>query len=222
MHALATSVDLRKHPRAQLRLPARIRWPGPLGMRLEVAETIDVSREGLLVYRNEACDVPSRVWVAFPFEPAAPTFVQPETPARIVRVEDDPAGGFRVGMSLPIAPRGLPHPARGERRSFERVPFALPIFVRPAGTPWPEESMAQGLSHGGTRFETSHIYVAGDIVLAQIPWGEWANAREIRGRVVRVEAVSDGPGPTAIANPEIGMSAALTSVAVEWVKAAKH
>ena len=41
-------VDLRKSPRARLHLPARIRWLGPLGMRLEITETIDVSREGLL------------------------------------------------------------------------------------------------------------------------------------------------------------------------------
>ncbi len=206
MQHAATSTDLRKHPRARLRLPARIRWHGPLGMRLEATETIDVSREGLLVRRDEPCDVPARVWVAFPFEPDAPGSVQPEIPAKVVRVEGDPSDGFRVGLSLGLPQRAPARPDGSERRRSERVPFSLPIFVRPAGTPWPEESMARGLSQSGAQFETSHIYAQGDTVLAQIPWGRWAKAGEMRGRVVRIESMDDGVGGV------------LTSVAVEWLK----
>ncbi len=101
----ATFVDLRKHPRAQLQLPARIRWQGPLGMRLEVTQTVDVSRDGMLFRRNEPCERLARVWVAFPFDPAAGGSTQPETPARIVRVEPDASGGYWVALRFESATR---------------------------------------------------------------------------------------------------------------------
>jgi hypothetical protein len=213
--------EMRKHARAQLRIPTRIRWRGPLGMRLEVTQTIDVSREGLLIHRDQPCDVSARVWVAFPFDPAANSAAQPETPARIVRTEEDPSGGYRVGVRLLRPPRWTPRPADQERRSSPRIPFALPIFVRLAGTPWPEESMTQDLSRSGVRFETSHIYAAGEMVLAKIHWGEWAKAGEIPGRVVRVEAIDEVPGPPPLANPKTDTNAAFTAVAVQWTDEGK-
>ncbi len=72
-----TLTELRRHPRAQLRLPARIRWQGPLGMRLEVTETIDVSREGLLLRCAEPCEMMIRVWVTFPFDAKVVGAAQP-------------------------------------------------------------------------------------------------------------------------------------------------
>jgi hypothetical protein len=217
----ATFVELRKHPRAQLKLPARIRWHGPLGMRLEATQTVDVSREGMLFHRSEYCEKLSRVWVAFPFDPAAGASTQPETPARIVRVESDTGGGYWVALRFEPTTRTAKFPADRERRGSERIPFALPIFVRPTGTPWPEEFMTLDVSQHGTRFETSHIYAPGDTVLAKIPWGEWSKIGEIAGRVVRVEPMEDAPDPAPVANPEAGKSAMITSVAVEWVRAAK-
>jgi PilZ domain len=221
MEKFTMLVEMRKHLRAKVQLPARIRWHRPLGMRLEVTHTVDVSREGLLIHRSQSCDVPARVWVAFPFAPAAALSAQPETPARIVRVEEDPAGGYRIGVRLQPPPRGTPRPADRERRCSPRVPFALPLFVRPSGTPWPEESMTQDISRTGARFETSHIYAAGDMVLAKIPWGEWTKAGEIPGRVVRVEGMEDVPGPASLAHPEMGASAIFTSVAVQWIDEGK-
>jgi hypothetical protein len=218
MYEPATSVEMRKHPRAQLKLPARIRWHGPIGMRLESAQTVDVSREGMLFRRNEPCDRLARVWVAFPFDPAQGAATQPETPARIVRVEPDAEGGYWVALRFESTVRTHAVPADRERRGSERIPFALPIFVRLAGTPWPEEFMTQDISQHGTRFETSHIYVPGDKVLAKIPWGEWSRTGEVAGRVVRVETMEDTPGPAPVANPEAGKSAMITSVAVEWMR----
>jgi PilZ domain len=218
-------IDLRKSPRARLHLPARIRWLGPLGMRLEVTETIDVSREGLLIRRPEPCNPRARVWVAYPFDPSAAA-IQPETPARIARVHGGAKGGFYVGLQLELPARESPRPAEQERRKSARFSFALPIFVRPAGSQWPEESMTQNVSNNGVRFETTRTYKMGETVRAKIPWGEWAKKGEILGRVVRVDCPAEAPSEASsgVAPPARSSSAspALTSVAVAWVNAERN
>jgi hypothetical protein len=211
----------RKHPRAQLNMPVRIRWHGPIGMRLEVTRTIDVSRDGMLFHRHDACERLARVWVLFPFDPAAGPGAQPETPARVLRVEPDAERGYRVAVHFENSARPVKPVAGAERRGSERIPFSLPIFVRLAGTPWPEEFMTQDISQHGTRFETSHIDAPGDKVLAKIPWGEWSKTGEVAGCVVRVETVEDSPGPAPAANSEEGQSAMITSVAVKWMRSRK-
>jgi hypothetical protein len=216
MHDTAHFMERRKHPRAQLQLPARIRWQSPLGMRIEVTETVDVARQGILVHRNTPCVVPARVWVVFPYNPTVGGSTQPETPARIVRVKKEENGSYRVALHLEPPHRELRRPMDQERRASQRIPFALPIFVRAAGTPFPEESMTRDISQNGTRFETSHIYAVGDNVLAKLSWNEWSRAGELAGRVVRIESMQDPPGPAPMADPKNGASAVFTSVAIEW------
>lgn len=218
MSRLATFTEIRRHPRARLQLPVRIRWRGPFGMRLEVTQTFDVSREGLLVHRVEQCELHARVWVAFPFDSTAAVAAQPETPARVVRVERVAKGSYRVALHLEPPPRNALRPPAQERRSSPRIPFALPIFVRAAGTPWPEESMTQDISRGGARFLTARIFAQGDPLLATLSWGEWARAGEIPARVVRVVPQPDSPGIAPLADPKNGLSALFTSVAVHWEK----
>jgi PilZ domain len=206
-------VEQRKHPRARLGFAARIRWRGPIGMRLEVTETIDVSRDGVLLHRQEdSLAMMSRIWIVFPFSADTVTKIEPETPARVVRVERDPGGGYRVGLQLQPPSRASNLPAQRERRASPRNPFALPIFVRPSGTPWPEETMTRNFSRTGVEFETSHIYAAGDAVLAQFPWGEWAGMGELSGRVVRVDPINGQPP----ANEQSPASADFRCVAVQW------
>jgi len=210
--------ELRKHPRAQLRLPVRIRWQGALGMRLEIARTTDVAREGLMVQRSELCTPMARLWIAFPFDPVTRSSVQPETPARVVRVEEKTEQGYRVALHLEVPSRDMLRPAGFDRRSHSRITFALPIFVRSASTQWPEESMTCDVSSAGASFETSRIHAAGDEVFAKIPWGEWNRAGEIHGRVVRVGCPPDQSAPAAMADPETGISAVMTRVSVRWTK----
>ena len=212
--------DRRKHPRAQLHIPARIRWRGPLGMRLETTRTLDVCRNGLLVERAELCEVRSQVWVVSPFD--SRSTVQPETPGRISRIEIHNGGPARVAITFDSAPQAAARPAGQERRQHPRVSFALPIFVRPSDSPWPEESMTQDLSAGGARFSTSRIYARGDSLLAKIPWGEWEHEGEVRGRVVRVEAQEVLPGPSPLADPATGASAMLATVSVQWIRKPKR
>jgi PilZ domain len=214
----APAVELRKHPRAQLQLPVRIRWQGALGLRLETTRTIDVAREGLLVQRSEPCAPMARLWIAFPFDPATRSSVQPETPARVVRVEEKNEQGYRVALHLELPLRDTPRPAGFDRRNHSRITFALPIFVRPASSHWPEESMTCDVSSAGASFETFRMYAAGDEVFARIPWGEWSRAGEIHGRVVRVGCSPDQSAPAPKSDPETGISAVMTRVSVRWTR----
>jgi hypothetical protein len=217
-----TPADLRKSPRARLRLPVRLRWLGPLGMRLEITETIDASREGLLIRRDEPCNPLARVWVAYPFDPSAAA-IQPETPARIARVQRGAKGGFYVGLQLQLPPRESPRPADGERRRSSRFSFALPIFVRPSGSFWPEESMTQNVSNYGVRFESARTYKIGEMIRAKIPWGDWAKAGEILGRVVRADSPAECPdGAPGSGGPQAITNTTLASVAVEWMNTERN
>ena len=77
-------MDSRDHRRVRMRLPVRLRWTTPFTQKIELAETIDVSRGGLLVSTKEphASGVP--LWVTFPYD-ASLGDGQPEMLARIVR-----------------------------------------------------------------------------------------------------------------------------------------
>jgi hypothetical protein len=90
------------------------------------------------------------------------------------------------------------------------------MFVRVAGSPWPEESMTHDISRAGARFESAHMYHKGDTILAKIPWGEWERAGEMRARVVRVEAAPVNPGPAPQSDPAIGQSGMLRFISVCW------
>jgi len=216
MERVAASVEMRKHARARIELPVRIRWRGPLGMSLEQAKTIDVSREGLSARCTALGAVAARVWLVFPFDPANGVAAGPEIPARIVRTEKDLSGGCRVAVRFESSRREKLSNVGPERRRAPRTQLALPMFVRSEGAPWPEESMTQDVSSTGARFETSRIYAQGDAVRARIPVGRWADGGELSGRVVRVQAMEDVPGPAPIADPQRGASVIFTAVAVQW------
>lgn len=185
-------------------------------MCFEVAETIDVSREGvLLACREIPLATASRVWIVFPFEASAIAQMEPETPARVVRVQREPGGGCRVGLKLQAhrTRRSAPQP---ERRKYSRSQVCLPVFVRSPNMPWPEEAMTLDFSRRGLRFETSQIYTAGENVRAKILWGEWEDAGEISGRVLRVEPGEREPA----ANGAIYAAPNFSSVTIEWIDGA--
>src|SRR3979490_3227781 len=77
-------MDSRDHRRVRMRLPVRLRWTTPFAQKIELGETVDVSRGGLLVSTKEphASGVP--LWVTFPYD-ASLGDGQPEMLARIVR-----------------------------------------------------------------------------------------------------------------------------------------
>jgi hypothetical protein len=80
-------MDSREHRRVRMRLPARLRWTTPFGQKIELVETIDVSRRGLLVTASEPHTSGMPLWVTFPFDSSLRDG-QPEMSARIVRCEE--------------------------------------------------------------------------------------------------------------------------------------
>lgn len=161
----------------------------PLGLLAETAETLNASRGGVLIQRREPCRAGAMLWLTFPFD-AASAAPQPETFARVVRVEGAPGGVYRVALEFETsgAPT-LPGYHGPERRRAARVAIALPIQVRAATLPWPEEAMLRDMSESGVRFLSARVYNVGDAVLMMSPPEiaiiRWSS-REVSGRVVRV------------------------------------
>jgi PilZ domain len=233
VHHPPIQLEERRSPRVQLGLPVRIRSHGPLGMRLEVTQTIDVGRHGLLVLCRERCEPGTRVWLAYPYEPSASSTAHSEIAARVMRVEPDPrdrtsdtdtgnqrAQGYRIALKFRPRSEGKFIQPSVERRTSTRVYSAVPIFVCTASGRCHGEAMTQDLSRGGVRFETSDIYAVGDCVHAKLPFAEWPAAGEIAGRIVRVQTIEDVSLPAPAAVPGMGRSAMYASVAMKWLPTA--
>jgi hypothetical protein len=77
-------MESRQYRRARMRLPVRLRWTTPFGQKIELAETIDASRNGLLVSTKESHTPGVIVWVTFPYD-ASLSDGQPEIRARVAR-----------------------------------------------------------------------------------------------------------------------------------------
>jgi hypothetical protein len=80
-------MDSRQHRRVRMRLPVRLRWSAPFGQKIELGETIDVSRSGLLVSTKESHTPGVTVWITFPYD-ASLSNGQPEILARVARCNE--------------------------------------------------------------------------------------------------------------------------------------
>jgi hypothetical protein len=77
-------MDSRQRRRVRMRLPVRLRWTTPFGQKIELVNTIDVSRSGLLVSTKEPHSPGITAWATFPYD-ASLLDGQPEILARVVR-----------------------------------------------------------------------------------------------------------------------------------------
>jgi len=80
-------MDLRQHHRAHVRLPVRLRWTTPFGQKIELGNTINASRAGLLVSSKEPHTPGVLIWVTFPYDVSL-SDGQPEIPAHVVRCDE--------------------------------------------------------------------------------------------------------------------------------------
>jgi len=103
-------MDSRRHRRVRMRLPVRLRWTTPFGQRIELADTIDVSRSGLLVSTRESHTPGVTVWVTFPYD-ASLSDGQPEIPARVARCDEVPEAIRAANASEKIQTKTAPDQA---------------------------------------------------------------------------------------------------------------
>ena len=100
-------MNYRQRHRARISLPVRLRWNTPFGQKIEFGESIDATRNGLLVACNEQHALGMTLWVTFPYDTSLPEG-QPEMPARVVRSTSAPekmlSVGRQKGLRLTNAP----------------------------------------------------------------------------------------------------------------------
>jgi len=186
--------ERREHRRAQLKLPVRLRWPGPLRQLTEVSETLDVCRGGLLVRSSNDCRSGAPLWVTFPYDSSLSANL-PEVPARIARVERRSDDGLLIAIHLePYAyVNGSGPKPLVERRRSPRVPISVPVALRTGSSPWAEETMTLDISSRGMRLSTFRVYSEGENVRITLQPGPvvsaWPVAREVPARIVRIEPI---------------------------------
>jgi hypothetical protein len=184
-------MDRREHHRAQLSLPARLRWSTPFGQKTEVCKTLDISRGGLLVPCKEAHAPGVPLWVTFPYDTSL-LDAQPEILAKVVRVSDELSVALQFQPAFRAESNANGHAKETERRGSPRRPLAVPLRVRLEHVPWFEEAMTLDVSSQGLRFLSTREYSVGANVfvsfesLASAPWPA---GTEILSRVVRLDPV---------------------------------
>jgi hypothetical protein len=190
----------RAYRRVRMRLPARLRWTSPFGQKIELAETMDVSRGGLLLSSRELHAPGVPFWVTFPYD-ASLREGQPEVLARVVRCAELSATPPQFSLAIQFesqarsASNGNGARRDPERRGSPRRTLAVPIRVRPENVPWFEEAMSLDFSPLGMRFRSQREYAKGEllrIALEDASSASWPDPGEFRAKVVRVAAVANG------------------------------
>src|SRR5271155_5870006 len=137
--------ESRRHPRARAQLPVRLRWRDAFGLQSEIALSLDLSRNGILVPCNESWSNHTRFWVTLPYDADDPTGLQPEIPARMVRTAFTRSGARQAALHLRVPHSGI-RSKFDERRSSPRLPFSLPVTIRRDGAYAAEVTMTIDLS----------------------------------------------------------------------------
>lgn len=190
----------RAYRRVRMRLPVRLRWSSPLGQKIELAETMDVSRGGLLLTSSELHAPGVPLWVTFPYD-ASLREGQPEVPARVARCQELSASTLHFSLAIQFdrqarsASNGNGAWRDPERRCSPRRILATPIRVRPENVPWFEEAMSLDFSPRGMRFRSQREYAAGELLkisLEDASSAGWPGSGEFRAKVVHVAGAADG------------------------------
>ena len=190
----------RAYRRVRMRLPGRLRWTSPFGQKIELAETMDVSRGGLLLSSRELHAPGVPLWVTFPYDTSLREG-QPEVLARVVRCAELSATPPQFSLAIQFesqarsASNGNGAQRDPERRGSPRRTLAVPIRVRPENVPWFEEAMSVDFSPRGMRFRSQREYTKGEllrIASEDDSSASWPGSGEFRAKVVRVAAVVNG------------------------------
>jgi len=186
-------------------MPARLRWSAPLGQCIELCETINASRGGLLLACGEAPSAGHPLWVTFPFDVEA-SGMQPEVLARVVRSvpsREDAEAHWKVGLQFErTAPPAISDndKDRGtDKKNGTGRNIALPIRIRPRSVPWHEEAMTMEVSPEKVKFVTHREYSFGQRLLVSFDArsdAPWAGDQEWEGEVTGIEMDADSDSVT--------------------------
>lgn len=182
----------REHHRARIRLPVRLRWNTPLGQKIELCQTIDVSRGGLLLSSKELHSAGVPLWVTFPYDASLPDG-QPEVLARVVRCDELPepvrAAGLREAASSPASF------SQGRQEETRRTPRAVPAPEAPStcalavrfGAPAHFRANGNGAHHDPERRASPRRLLAIPIRVRpeRVPWFEEAMTLDFSLRGMR-------------------------------------
>ena len=187
--------------RVRLEMSVRIRQIGPPRNLIEVARTLDVSRNGLLFRTREPYNLRSIVWVTFPYN-ADSLVAEPEAPATVVRIDQKPGGDSEVAVQFhsshadrfvaPTRAATAPPQQQSDRRERSRVRMSLPIRVRDGGAA--EESVTLDVSRAGVLFQSDRPYPLGQTVWVTMPYQSGQRQDEVPARVVRIVEKKEARG----------------------------
>jgi hypothetical protein len=173
-------------------MAVRVRQIGPPRHSIEIARTLDVSRNGVLFRTRQVYDMHSTVWLILPFDSKRPT-QEPEFPGTIVRIDQQDDGSAEVGIRF--------HNARSdriagnydtkaasqesvERRVKDRAKLSLAARVRDsAGV---EITSTVDVSRTGVLFRSEKDYRIGQLLWVTVPYAPEVPPDEVEARVVRI------------------------------------
>ena len=173
-------------------MSVRVRQIGPPRDSIEIAKTLDVSRNGVLFRTRQPYQMHSTVWLILPFNPKAP-IQEPEFPGTIVRIDQMEDGTAEIGIRF--------HNARAdrltgmydtkaapvetsERRAKDRAKLSLTIRVRDATGV--EITNTVDVSRTGVLFRSNKDYQVGQQLWVTVPYTPETPPEEVEARVVRI------------------------------------
>jgi hypothetical protein len=207
-------MDSREYRRVRMRLPVRLRWTTPFGQKIELGETIDVSRGGLLVSTKEPHSAGVPLWVTFPYDSSLGDG-QPEVLARVARCDSGLEAARATDVRETVQSKGASVSERSSKfdqlvhaRSISDSPaiFAVAIHLEEQSRGASngnghrqdperfEEAMTIDFSAKGMRFRSHREYKRGDRLKVAMNGSistPWARTGEFRSIVVRVAPAPD-------------------------------
>jgi len=173
-------------------MSVRVRQIGPPRDSIEIARTLDVSRNGVLFRTRQPYQMHSTVWLILPFNPKAP-IQEPEFPGTIVRIDQMEDGTAEIGIRFHNAradrltgrfdTKAAPVEA-SERRAKDRAKLSLTIRVRDAAGV--EITNTVDVSRTGVLFRSNKDYQVGQQLWVTVPYTPETPPEEIEARVVRI------------------------------------
>lgn len=189
---MAGGADNRTRPRVRFDMSVRVRQIGPPRDSIEIARTLDVSRNGVMFRTRQPYQLNSTVWLVLPFNPKLP-IQEPEFPGTIARIVQMDDGTAEIGIQFHNSRSDRVYGASetrvapvesSERRAKDRAKIALAIRVRDAAGV--EITNTVDVSRTGVLFNSPKDYQIGQLIWVTVPYTPETPPEETEARVVRI------------------------------------